>query len=190
MPYTAEKPPITPPIDEVRQRIPGWGVDLNPQDRPAVPKEDFDPNLSGAHWHFPERQVEKWPRERSPEHMMLTPVFGTACPPRGLSGIMRRKAYEYSEGRLSHWLILMAADRVDVVEGAIESALRGHPDNPITETGILGELKAHPIRSRVGQGRVDLKHQPIDTVIVAAPWLVAGAAAFFAGRAISRALKG
>ena len=72
--------------DQLRARIPGWGVDLDPKDRPSVPKERFDPSATGAHWDFPERQPEKWPRERSIEHKFLTPVFGTCCPPKGLSG--------------------------------------------------------------------------------------------------------
>ena len=190
MPYTAEKPSVTPPLDEVRSRIHGWGVDLDPADRPSVPRERFDPTLSGAHWEFPERQPEKWPRERSIEHGTLPPVFGTSCPPRGLSGVIRKFAYaKYSEARAAHWLLLIAADRVDVLESTVLDALRGHPDNPITETGVLGELKAHPVRSRVGQHRADLKHQPLDVLIIATPWVLAGVGAFALGRAASRALR-
>jgi hypothetical protein len=43
MAYTAEKPRIAPDSDELRNRIPGWGVDLDLKDRPAVPKENFNP---------------------------------------------------------------------------------------------------------------------------------------------------
>ena len=186
MAYVAEKPPNAPPLDEVRRRIPGWGVDLDPANRPSVPKVRFAPEETGAHWHFPERQPELWPRERSPEHAMLTPVFGTACPPKGISGAIRRYAYTLSEGRASHWLLLLAADRVDVVESMLTSALTGHPDNPVTETGVLGELKAHPIRSRFGQHRADVKHQPLDALIVAAPWVLMGWAAFTAGKALAK----
>ena len=32
----------------------------------------FQDNLTGAHWEFPERQPETYPRERSVEHGMLT----------------------------------------------------------------------------------------------------------------------
>jgi hypothetical protein len=123
MAYTAEKPRTAPDTNELRNRIPGWGVDLDPKDRPAVPKEKFNPGGTGAHWDFPERQVERWPREKSPEHKFLTPVFGTACPPKGISGAIRRYAYKFSEGRLAHWLLLVGADRVDVIEpcaGAIK----------------------------------------------------------------------
>ena len=176
MAYTAEKPPLAESSDELRARIPGWGADLDPKDRPAVPQEQFDPELSGAHWDFPERQPELWPRERSVEHKFLTPVFGTSCPPRGLSGILRRYAYRYSEGRAAHWLILLAADRVDAGEEHLRSFVTLRPDNPITETGVLSEFSRHGYRSRVGQRRADLAHQPLDPLIVGGPWLAAAAA--------------
>ena len=109
MPYTAEKPRLTPSVEELRQRIPGWGVDLDPADRPGVPKERFDPGSTGAHWDFPERQEERWPRERSIEHKFLTPVFGTSTPPSGLSGVLRRYAYRYSEATTPSLYVLTAA---------------------------------------------------------------------------------
>lgn len=190
LPYYASTTRAAPPIDELRERIPGWGVDLDYRDRPAVPMEPFDPGSTGAHWTFPERQPEEWPRERSPEHGILPPVFGTSCPPRGVSGAIRRYAYTMGEGKASHWLLLMMADRVDVLEGAVEATLRGRPDNPLTETGIVGEIRGGGVRSRVGQGRADLKHQWLDPLIVAAPWLIGGYAAYRAGSALARTLGG
>jgi hypothetical protein len=176
MTYTPEKPPIAEPSDKLRARIPGWGADIDPKNRPSVPKLRFDPDFAGAHWEFPERQPEKWPRERSVEHKFLTPVFGTSCPPRGVSGAIRKFAYKkYSEGRAAHWLLLMAADRVDAGENHLRSFLTPRPDNPITETGVLSELSHHGVASRIGKKRADLVHQPLDPIIVAGPW-VAGAA--------------
>lgn len=173
MAYRAEKPPIAESSDELRARIPGWGVDLDPKDRPSNPREKFDPDLNGAHWDFPERQPEKWPRERSIEHAFLTPVFGTSCPPKGLSGILRKYAYRrFSEARAAHWLILIAADRVDSVESNLRSYLTLHPDNPITETGILSEYSRHGIKSRFGHKRADVKHQWMDPLIVGTPWVI------------------
>ncbi len=184
LPYWASTTRATPPLDEVRTRIPGWGVDLNYEDRPAVPMEDFDPGATNAHWHVPERQPERWPREMSPEHGMLPAVFGTSCPPRGVSGAIRKYAYTLSEGKTSHWMLLMLADRIDVLESRVEAVREGRPDNPLSETGIIAEFKKHGIRSRVGQHRTDLKHQWMDPLIVAAPWLIAGYVAY---RAVSRA---
>ena len=179
MAYTADKPKLSESSDELRARIPGWGVDLDPNDRPSVPKERFDPDRSGAHWEFPERQPEKWPRERSIEHKFLTPVFGTACPPKGISGVIRKYAYaRYSEGRAAHWLLLIAADRVDTVESTLRSFMTVRPDNPITETGVLSEFSHHGLASRRGRKRTDLVHQPLDLIIVGAPWVATGALAY------------
>lgn len=189
MPYSQHKPKLTPPIEELRQRIPGWGVDLDPNDRPSVPRERFDPAATGAHWEVPERQPEKWPRERSIEHEMLTPVFGTSCPPRGISGVIRRYAYRYSEGRAAHWLLLLAADRVDAVEHHIGSLLSLRPDNPITQTGVRSEFTHHGLSSRFGQKRADLAHQPLDPLIVAGPWIAAGVAAYAASKALTKARR-
>ena len=189
MTYTSEKPPIPESSEELRARISGWGADLDPKDRPSVPQEQFDLDATGAHWDFPERQEEKWPRERSIEHKFLTPVFGTSAPPRGLSGVMRKYAYKaFSEARAAHWMILLAADRVDTLEHHIESLLSGRPDNPITETGIKSELSHGGLSSRLGNKRADLIHQPLDPLIVAGPWVVAGGIGLMALRKFRKAL--
>ncbi|MDB6092409.1 MAG: hypothetical protein JWN85_5193 [Gammaproteobacteria bacterium] len=183
MAYLAQKPPLAPPSNELRSRIPGWGVDLDPKDRPAVPKEQFKPDATGAHWDFPERQPARWPREKSPEHAFLTPVFGTACPPSGISGAIRRYAYRFSEGRTSHWLLLLMADRIDVMESRVGALLKGRPDSRLMETGVLSEFKRHGLRSRLGHHRADVKHQWIDVLLFAAPYLaVTAGALYFATR--------
>jgi hypothetical protein len=60
----------------------------------------------------------------------------------------------------------MFADRVDAVENHVRSFLSGHPDNPITETGITSEITAHGLKSRFGEKRVDWRHQWIDPIVV------------------------
>ncbi|MDQ4032140.1 MAG: hypothetical protein M3332_07705 [Actinomycetota bacterium] len=190
MAYTAEKPALPTSSEQLRDRIPGWGVDLDRKNRPSYPRERFEPAETGAHWDFPERQEEKWPRERSIEHKFLTPVFGTSCPPKGMSGMIRKYAYKkFSEGRAAHWLLLLAGDRVDAVESHLRSFLTVRPDNPITETGVLSEFSHHGISSRVGRKRADLAHQPLDAVVVAGPWLVAGAVAYRGLKALTRPLR-
>ncbi len=181
--------PVRETPEQLRARIPGWGADLDPADRPSYPKLQFQEDLTGAHWEFPERQPERWPRERSIEHAFLTPVFGTAQPPKGLSGAIRRFSYaRYSEGRAAHWLLLMLADRVDAVEEHLKSFATLRPDNPITETGIKAEFTHHGVSSRIGRKRTDLVHQPLDPVIVAGPWVAAAGAAVAGGRALVRSL--
>ncbi len=174
MPYTAEDPPRRKTSEQLRAEIPGWGVDLDPADRPSFPQERRDLE-TGAHWDFPERQEEKRPRERSIEHKFLTPVFGTAQPLRGLAAPIRRFAYaRFSEARAAHWLLLLAADRVDAGEHHVRSMFTLRPDNPITRTGIRSELTHHGASSRVGRGRADLSHTWLDPFLVAKPWLVSG----------------
>jgi hypothetical protein len=187
MVYTAEKPELAPSEATLRSRIPGWGADLDPADRPSVPRERFDPELSGAHWEFPERQRESFPRERSIEHRFLTPVFGTAQPLRGVSGKIRRVAYDrYSEGRAAHWLLLMAGDRVDAFGSHLRSFLTLRPDNPVTETGTRAELTYHGLRSRRGTKRADLPHQLLDPVVIDGPWILGVLAVVFTTRTVLR----
>nr|WP_221381459.1 hypothetical protein [Actinoplanes polyasparticus] len=189
MAYTPDKPKLAETSEQLRARIPGWGADLDPRDRPSVPREQFDPTFSGAHWEFPERQPELSPRERSIEHAFLTPVFGTSCPPRGLSGMIRRYSYaKYSEGRAAHWLLLLASDRVDAVESTLRSFVSRRPDNPVTETGVLAEGSRHGLRSRREGRRADKVHHPLDPIIVAAPWVLgAGLAYAVLRRVVGRA---
>jgi hypothetical protein len=188
MTYTPHKPPLAEDSAELRARIPGWGADLDPADRPSVPRERFDPSFSGAHWEYPEEQPEKWPRERSVEHTQLPPVFGTAQPPKGLSGAIRKYSYvKYSEGQAAHWLLLIAGDRIDTIESAARSLLTLRPDNPITETGVVAEVKRHGLRSRLGHNRADVKHQWMDPFIVGAPWVGAVAGIYALTRRVRRA---
>ena len=185
MAYTAHRPPPAESAEQLRTRIPGWGVDLDPADRPSTPKLDFRADLTGARWEFPERQPERRPRERSIEHAFLTPVFGTAQPLKGLSGVLRRRSYaRYSEARAAHWLLLVLADRVDAVESHLLSLLTLRPDNPVTGTGVRAELTHSGIGSR--RGRVDVRHQVLDPLVVAGPWVAAAAAGYLAVRALRR----
>ena len=108
-----------------RESIPGWGADLNPANRPAVPKERMPPRLD-VPWEQPEQQHAEVLVLHSTERPGITPVFGTSVPPSGLSGVMRKRAFRRSENDLRHWMMLMLADRVNVVEGLL-SDLRKAP---------------------------------------------------------------
>ena len=187
--YVPGRPGARETADQLRARIPGWGADLDPKDRPSTPKLQYQDGLTGAHWEFPERQPEKWPRERSVEHAFLTPVFGTAQPPKGLSGAVRKLSYaRYSEGRAAHWLLLVLADRVDAVEEHLRSFLSTRPDNPVTETGVRSEFTHSGLSSRLGKKRTDLVHQSLDPIVVAGPWVAAGAGAVLGARRLARSL--
>jgi hypothetical protein len=188
--YTSRKPQLSEPVEQLRERIPGWGSDLDPANRPSYPRETLDARPEGATWDLPERQPHQGYRERSVEHADLTPVFGTAQPLSGVSGAIRRVAYDrYSEGRAAHWLLLMAGDRVDVFGSTLKSFLTTHPDNLLAETGVKAEVTHHGLRSRLGNGRTDLKHQWMDPVIVAGPWVAAGGLTYAAVKRVARRVR-
>ena len=56
-------------------------------------------------------------------------------PPVGLSGVIRRFAFRYSESPYGHWLLLLLTDRVNVVEGVLDDLLHGHVPNIFAEKG-------------------------------------------------------
>jgi len=187
--YVRDKRTPPPGREELRARIPGWGADLDPADRPSHPKLRYAPEATGAHWDFPERQPEREPRERSVEHAFVTPVFGTAQPLTGVSGAIRRFSYaSYSEGRLGHWLLLILADRVDAWEHHLRSFVTLRPDNPITETGVKAEFTHGGLSSR--RGRVDVRHQVLGPVVVAGPWVLGAGLAWKGARRVVRAVRG
>lgn len=112
-------------MNRPQDRIPGWGADLDRANRPAVPMERQPPRLEGVHWSDPPpAQQSDVEILQSTEHFKRPPVFGTSVPPRGMSGWIRRRAFRHSENDLRHWLMLLFADRVDVVESAFSDARR------------------------------------------------------------------
>ncbi len=91
-----------------------WGVDRDLSRRPGVPME---------------REPRPWPNTRfppEPQHgepasplhgrrnKHMPPVFGTAEPLRGLSGMVRRAAYRNPDHLPRHWLMLLLGDRVEL----------------------------------------------------------------------------
>ena len=123
--------------------IAGWGADVDPENRPAYPMERTPPRLEGVHWHDIEHQHPP-PGHRvhhSVERPGITPVFGTSVPPRGLSGKMRDVAFKYSENDIRHWVILLGADRVNMVEGLLDDLAHGHVPNLWKEMGLASEWK-------------------------------------------------
>ncbi len=147
--------------------IPGWGSALDRKMRPAVPMEKTPPDGTGAHWQDPERQVPHVKIHKSTERPALTATFGTTCPPKGVSGAIRDYAFTYSEGKLAHWLLLMLADRVDVIEGRIEDLQQGRSWNPIRESGVLTEITKNGFRARFGKRRADVPRQRNEILLYA-----------------------
>lgn len=127
------------PTREQLAHIQGWGADLDRKNRPAVPMERTPPR-------FVPPPVDKLPQQPqtvevlvSTERPGITPIFGTKQPPKGLSGMIRRAAFRWSENDMRHWLLLLAADRVNVVEGIGEDLAQGKVPNVLAEMGIKAE---------------------------------------------------
>jgi hypothetical protein len=120
--------------------IPGWGVDADPKNDPTYPmKRRTDVEQLGYTWERPPQQEATVEILHSNERPNLSAVFGTAAPPSGLSGWLRRFAFRYSESSYAHWLPLLLADRVNMVEGVIADLLHGHVPNIFAERGWRAE---------------------------------------------------
>ena len=133
-------------IEKKFKHIKGWGVDADPKNEPTYPiKRYTGEDHSRMTWERPLQQpTPKLEILHSNERPHLTAVFGTSVPPSGLSGIIRRKAFKHSENSYLHWLPLLIADRVNVVEGVVDDLLNGHVPNIFAERGWKAEWKHNP----------------------------------------------
>lgn len=122
--------------------IKGWGVDADPNNEPTYPIKKYNgDDHQRLNWERPALQPRTVEVLHSNERPGLTAVFGTSMPPSGLSGNIRRFAFKYSESSYGHWLPLLVADRVNVVEGIIDDLKRGHIPNIFAEKGCKAEWK-------------------------------------------------
>jgi hypothetical protein len=123
-------------------QIKGWGVDADPRNDPTYPmKHRSDGEHAGYSWERPPQQPINTEILHSIERPNVTSVFGTSTPPSGLSGVIRRIAFRYSESSYGHWLPLMLADRVSVVEGVLGDLKHGRLPNVFAERGWKAEWK-------------------------------------------------
>ena len=130
---------IQRPTREQLSHIKGWGADLDRANRPAVPMERTPPRYTPADIPEPVPQAQKVEVLVSTERPGITQLFGTAQPPSGLSGMLRRAAFTMTENDIRRWLVLLLADRVNVVEGVVEDLAQGHVPNILGEMGIKSE---------------------------------------------------
>lgn len=122
--------------------IKGWGVDADPENDPTYPmKKRTDEEIRGYSWVRPPQQPVTVEVLKSVERPNITAVYGTSTPPSGLSGQIRRFAFKYSESSYGHWLPLILADRINVVEGIIDDFKRGVFPNIVAERGWTAEWK-------------------------------------------------
>jgi hypothetical protein len=130
------------PITQNPSQLPGWNIDNDPDNDPTYPMRTRTPDdHKGYSWERPTQQPVTVEVLHSIERPNVTAVFGTSVPPRGLSGAIRRFAFKYSENSYLHWLPLLVADRVNVVEGVLDDLAHGHVPNIFAEKGYKVEWK-------------------------------------------------
>ncbi|WP_324670958.1 hypothetical protein [Hymenobacter sp. GOD-10R] len=125
------------------QKLPGWGIDANPENDPTYPMRE--PRLNVTQDPDSKQRPSQQPVDiellKSIERDHISSVFGEAAPPSGLSGMIRRWAFKYSESNYAHWLPLIMADRVNVVEGVLSDLAHGKVPNIFAEKGYKMEWK-------------------------------------------------
>jgi hypothetical protein len=133
------------PVNSLRPdptKIAGWGVDANPENDPTYPYRDRTKDDGpGMTWERPPLQDTDVEILQSIEHNRRPAVVGTSTPPSGVSGMMRRLAFRWSESNWIHWLMLMGADRVNVVEGVVQDLARAKVPNIPAEMGVKAEWR-------------------------------------------------
>jgi hypothetical protein len=149
--------------------IKGRGVDADRNNDPTYPmKNRNDGEHAGCSWERPPQQPITVEVLHSNERPDVTAVFGTSMPPSGLSGVLRRLAFGYSESSYGHWLPLVLADRVGVVEGVVGDLTQGRVPNVFAERGWKAEWK---------HNRTNLVRRILVGVV-----LISAALAYFSGR--------
>lgn len=123
-------------------KIVGWGVDADRDNDPTYPMRDRSAeDRTGADWRSPPAQHSHVEVLQSVEYNRRPAVVGTSTPPSGLSGVIRRVAFRFSESDWTHWLLLLGADRINMVEGVLQDLGRGKVPNIPGEMGIRSELR-------------------------------------------------
>lgn len=131
----------------------GWGIDADPRNDPTYPiKKRNNAEHAGYTWARPAQQQSKVEVLRSNERPNLSAIYGTATPPTGLSGAIRRFAFKFSESSYGHWVPLMLADRVNMVEGIFDDLDRGRVPNIFAELGWGAEWRYNRRRFLIRRG--------------------------------------
>lgn len=120
-----------------KSHIKGWGIDADPRNDPTYPmRRRLSGDRSHLAWERPVQQADYEEVLHSNERPDVTRVFGTSAPASGVSGALRRCAFHFSEGRFSHWLLLLAADRVDVMAGFADDLVHGRGTQCFSDKGM------------------------------------------------------
>lgn len=114
-------------IHHLHPEIVGWGADLDSSDRPGVPRELNHENVLSGNHHRPVSGKQNPGRDvqLTLERNEFTPVIGNSKSPSLVSGLVRKAAFTFSEDSLRHWMLLLFADRINMVEGWVEDIGKG-----------------------------------------------------------------
>src|SRR5699024_7490906 len=91
-------------LEEKHRDRNGWAMDADPKNDPTYPmKKRTNEEHKGYTWERPTQQFVDIEVLHSNERPNITAVFGTSTPPSGLSGMIRRYAFKFSENHYGHW---------------------------------------------------------------------------------------
>lgn len=126
-------------------KINGWGIDNVEDDFPNYPYKTYTgDDHQRINWERPSLQTKTVEILKSTERPYITATFGSAHPPKGLSGAIRRYAFRFSENMLRHWLLLLLADRVNVVGGILDDLIHGRIPRLAKERGWYAIARHKP----------------------------------------------
>jgi hypothetical protein len=129
-------------VSDKHADIKGWGIDSDPENEPTYPIKDYTgDDHKRLNYKKPEQQPVDIEVLHSNERPSVSSVFGTSTPPSGLSGLLRRLAFRYSESSFGHWFPLIFADRINIWEGFLHDFRRAKIPNVFKERGLGAELK-------------------------------------------------
>jgi len=124
------------------KHINGWGIDADPENEPTYPMKHYTgDDHQRLNYDRPTQQPIDIEVLHSNERPNVSAVFGTVAPPSGVSGAIRRFAFRYSEGSWNHWLSLLLADRVNMIEGILDDIAHGKLPNIWAEKGMNAEWR-------------------------------------------------
>lgn len=125
--------------------INGWGIDADPANEPNYPIKHYTgDDHQRINWQRPSLQPTDSEILMSTERPYMPAVFGSALPPAGLSGALRRLAYTYSENMFRRWIPLLIADRIDVLENKLRDLFSGDALKCYKEKGWAALAKYKP----------------------------------------------
>lgn len=122
-------------------QIKGWGIDADPKNDPTYPIQKRKEGPLKYERKAQQQQPIIQEVLHSNERPNVSAVYGMGPEPSGLSGKLRRFAFEYGEGEFSHWIPLILADRINAIEGIVDDIKHGKFPNIIVEKGWPAQWK-------------------------------------------------